>query len=89
MCLNEILKKTHKTLKTLLLRLILKKKNKIFAIHIVQEHYISFKGKKLLSLSAFQSLPSAKSWNLEVGRKREKEEQNSITGLVPIIILAA
>lgn len=67
----------------------LKKRKKIFAIHIVQEHHISFKGKKLLSLSAVQSLPSAKSWNLEVGRKREKEKQNSITGLVQIITLAA
>lgn len=31
-----------------------------------------------------QSLPSAKSWNLEVRRKGEKEEQINITDLVPI-----
>lgn len=31
-----------------------------------------------------KSLPSAKSWNLEAGKKGEKEKQISITGLVPI-----
>lgn len=38
----------------------------------------------LTERNSAQSLPSAKSWNLVVRRKGEKEEQVSITDLVPI-----
>lgn len=51
------------------------------------EHYVSFNEKKP-SLYAAQSLPSDKSWNLEVRREGEKENK-SITDLVLTIPIAA